>query len=214
MDEHNPAEKNYDLERLIFFTDGVFAIVITLLVIELHPPEGWDRTLTGLLRAEGRSLLAYAASFAAVGVFWNSHRLIFRQIVRFHPGLVVMNMLLMSFVVLLPFALELMFKSEPRGQPILIYMGLLATISLCQALLFGFAAFIAKVVDPRLSTRSSLLRLASMLLGPVLIVAVAAAMAKGLSPRTMVWIVPLIAVAAAVRRLVARQTRRDIGPAT
>ncbi len=200
MDTHDTPEKNYDLERLIFFTDGVFAIVITLLVIELHPPEHWDRTVAGLIREEWRALTAYVASFVAVGAFWNAHRRLFRDVVRFHPGLVFMNLLLMGFVVLVPFACELIFETGPNGQPFLIYMSLLASISFVQVLLFGFAAFVARVLSPRLTRRRNLMTFATMLLGPVFLAIVGVLLANGASPKLVMWIAPLMVVAVIVRR--------------
>lgn len=139
MTGHDTPEKSYDLERLIFFTDGVFAIAITLLVIELRPPHDWDRTFAQLWAEEWRSFLAYTVSFVVVGVFWNAHRMLFRLIVRFHPALVAANFLLLGFVVLVPFAATLIFKSGPQGEPFLIYLGLMTAIALSQATLWAIA---------------------------------------------------------------------------
>ncbi|GAA4000398.1 TMEM175 family protein [Sphingomonas humi] len=202
MDTHDTPEKSYDLERLIFFTDGVFAIVITLLVIELHVPEGWDRTLAGLFAAEWRKLIAYAISFFAVGMFWNAHRLMFRRIVRFHSGLVAFNFILLAFVVLLPFAVTLIFESGPRGEPFFIYIALIALIALSQALLWGFAAFVAKVVDPRYDNRMKRVIFVTQLMMPVLLSGIALAAANQAPPLTWVWILPVLVLLGRYRRRV------------
>ncbi len=202
MDEHDTPEKTYDLERLIFFSDGVFAIAITLLVIELHPPEGWDRTVAGLLREEWRSLVAYAASFIAAGAFWNAHRRLFRQIVRFHPALVFLNLLLLGFVVLIPFACELIFETGPTGQPFMIYISLLAAISFCQALLFGVSAFVLRVLDPRFTARRNALVLASMMVGPVMLLVVGILVARGDQKFALMGMAPLMLIAVTIRRRV------------
>jgi uncharacterized membrane protein len=203
VDQHDTPEKTYDLERLIFFTDGVFAIVITLLVIELHPPEHWDRTLAGLIREEWRALLAYAASFVAVGAFWNAHRRLFRQVVRFHAALVFFNLLLMGFVVLIPFGCELIFETGPTGQPFMIYISLLATISFCQALLFGVCAFAIRVLDPRLTPRRNALVLASMLVGPAMLLVIGTFVGRGDQNLALFGMAPLLLIAVAIRRRVA-----------
>jgi len=166
VDEHEPAERNYDLERLIFFSDGVFAIVITLLVIELRPPAEWDRTLGGLWQAEWQALLGYALSFLAVGVYWNLHRQLFRRIVRFRGGLVFFNLLLLSFVVLIPFGAQLILSGS-RGVPLALFLALLIFIGLAQALLWSFAAFLGKVVEPGLSRKERVFFLTHLLAAPV-----------------------------------------------
>lgn len=204
MNTHDTPEKSYNLERLIFFTDGVFAIVITLLVIELRVPDGWDRTFAGLWAEEWRKLTAYAISFFAVGMFWNAHRLMFARIVRFHSGLVLLNMLLLGFVVLLPYAATLIFESGPRGEPFLIYLGLIAAIALAQALIWGFAAFVARVVDPAFAQRQCLIILLTQLAVPVLI----ALLALHAGSESNVWLLigPLLLMIGIVRRRVLRQT--------
>ena len=205
MNEHDTPEKTYDLERLIFFSDGVFAIVITLLVLELHPPAHWDRTLAGLLQTSWRPLVAYASTFLAVGAYWNAHRQIFARVSRFHPGLVLLNLLLLFLVVLLPFAAELIYETGPRGEPFAIYLGLIAAIGAAQALLFGFAAFVAKVVDPRMAQRDRLMVLATMALAPAMICLIAFAATAG-SDNVIFWLLPVIlALAFLRRRLMARK---------
>jgi uncharacterized membrane protein len=166
MKEHESAEKNYDLERLIFFSDGVFAIVITLLVIELHLPAHWDQTLAGLIQGEGRALLAYALSFLAVGVYWNQHRQLFRHVVRFHPGLVIFNLLLLGFVVLVPFGSELMVTGSKAA--LTTFLALFIAVGVAQAMLWVYAAFLSDVVERHIDRRGRLGLLASLLSVPIL----------------------------------------------
>jgi uncharacterized membrane protein len=200
MKTHDTPEKTYDLERLIFFTDGVFAIVITLLVIDLKPPPNWDRTLAGLLNTEWRSLVAYAVSFLAVGAYWNAHRRLFARVARFSSGLVVFNLLLLFCVVLLPFAAKLIFESGPRGQPFAILLGLIAAIGFAQALLWAYAAFFADAIDERMAMRERWLVMAAMALAPV-VVGVAAVMAwQGATSALWLYIVPLLVIANGARR--------------
>ncbi|HEY4211794.1 MAG TPA: TMEM175 family protein [Steroidobacteraceae bacterium] len=201
MDQHEPAEKkNYDLERLIFFSDGVFAIVITLLVIELRPPAQWDGTLGGLWRSEWKALLSYALSFLSVGVYWNLHRQIFRRIMRFHAGLVFFNLLLLAFVVLVPFGTQLILNGG--SGPLAIYFALLMLVGLSQSLLWAFAAFFADVVEPGLSRAARLGLLMKALGAPVVALFVLIAT---LSQIQIGWIVLIAVVLGAARRIVSRR---------
>ena len=200
MKTHDTPEKSYDLERLIFFSDGVFAIVITLLVIELHPPPRWDRTLHGLWTMQWRSLMAYAVTFFVVGLYWNAHRRLFARVVRFHPGLVIANLVLLALVVLLPFVEELLFETTPRGEPLAIYFGLIGAIGLAQALIWAFAALVAKVVDDRMSQRDRWMTLVLMLFAPVIVVAAAVAAWANVSSSLWVVMIPILIVANLARR--------------
>jgi len=163
--KHEPAAHAYDLERLIFFSDGVFAIVITLLVIELRPPAGWDFTYLTLWRAEWRALVGYAFSFLAVGTYWNLHRRVFRRIVHFHPSLVFFNLLLLGFVVLIPFGSALVVEG-PREEPFVILLVLFIAVGIALTLLWGFAALLRNLVEPRLARRDRLALLGNLLAPP------------------------------------------------
>jgi uncharacterized membrane protein len=200
MQTHDTPEKTYDLERLIFFSDGVFAIAITLLVIELHPPPGWDRTLEGLWRAEWRSLLAYAVSFLAVGAYWNAHRRLFARVVRFNPGLVFFNLVLLALVVLMPFAAELIFDTGPKGEPFAVYLSLIAAIGGAQALLWTFAAYAFRVTDPTMTSRERLFVTVTLALVPLAIGAAALAAWYGAGTDVWIWALPFIVLANLGRR--------------
>lgn len=207
MTGHESPEKSYDLERLVFFTDGVFAIVITLLVIELKPPPGWDATFAGLVREEWRSLAAYAISFFATGMFWNSHRLVFGVIVRFHPGLVGFNLLFLGLVVLVPFAATLIFQTGPRGEPFLIYLGLFAAIGVAQTMLWAFAAFAVDVVDPRVARPARVTMLLTMLAVPVMLAGAGLLASRGGGSLIAIILVPTALI---VRRARSRAIKRDL----
>jgi uncharacterized membrane protein len=202
LKEHQPAEKDYDLERLIFFSDGVFAIVITLLVIELRLPAHWDLTLAGLIREEGSALLAYVLSFLAVGAYWNMHRQLFRHVVRFHPGLVFFNLLLLGFVVLIPFGAELIVTGS--RQAFAIYLALFIAVGLAQAMLWSFAAFFSQVTDQHLHRRSRLGLLANFLSVPLLVGVLLVGALFGAQVGAA-WMLPIVLVLGVARWVITRR---------
>lgn len=149
MTDHEHAslghKSDQSLDRLIFFSDGVFAIAITLLAIELHPPHDWDGTFAMLIREELNMLLAFLLSFAVVGVFWNSHRRIFLSMTRFDGGVFTLNLILLALIALMPFATVLQ-SGSPDG--FVIYGALVGVAGLFQGLTYAYAAFVAKIMYP------------------------------------------------------------------
>jgi len=90
--------------RLEAFSDGVFAIAITLLVIELRPPEV-DRgsELAGALWDLWPNYAAYLVSFLVIGVIWLNHHRVFQQVVEVDGPLLVLNLGLLLWVAFIPF---------------------------------------------------------------------------------------------------------------
>lgn len=94
--------------RLEAFSDGVFAIAITLLVLELHSPELEEgQRLWPALLDEWPQFAAYLTSFAILGIMWVNHHSMFRQIKRADRGLMFLNLLLLLWATLLPFPTSL-----------------------------------------------------------------------------------------------------------
>ena len=90
--------------RLEAFSDGVFAIVITLLVIELRPPElESGESLASALWDLWPNYLAYFISFAVIGVMWLNHHRMFEQVRRVDGVLLVLNLNLLLWMALIPF---------------------------------------------------------------------------------------------------------------
>ena len=91
-----------DTARLEAFSDGVFAIAITLLVLEVRVPGG-SGTLAHKLADTWPSYIGYVVSFITIGIMWANHHAIFRLIGRTTHGLIVGNLLLLLTVAFLPF---------------------------------------------------------------------------------------------------------------
>jgi uncharacterized membrane protein len=104
-----PSGNNADapaIERIVFFSDAVIAIAITLLALGLHVPNLAGATDASFLDALGAQLpnfTAFCLSFVVIGIYWMSHNRAFRFIVRWDYGLLAVNLLFLFFVVLLPF---------------------------------------------------------------------------------------------------------------
>ena len=149
------------LDRLLFFSDGVFAIAITLLAIELHVPHGWDGHAATLFRESWQMLAAFALSFAVVGIFWNAHRRLFLGMQRFTVGVFVLNLILLAGIALMPFASVLLYSPPVTIETFGLYLGLVSAIGLANGLAQGYAYFVADVIRPR---RPFALRLAATLM--------------------------------------------------
>ena len=92
-----------DTARLVAFSDAVFAITITLLVLEIRPPNDSRNLLHGLL-ALWPSYLAYAVTFLFIGQVWVNHHVMFDQIRAADRAVLLLNTLLLMAVAFLPFA--------------------------------------------------------------------------------------------------------------
>ncbi len=111
MSDWVPVSTQSDLaetSRIETFSDGVFAIAITLLVLELHIPElEPGEHLWPALVKEWPQFAAYLTSFAILGIMWINHHSMFRQIQRADRGLMFLNLLLLLWTALLPFPTNL-----------------------------------------------------------------------------------------------------------
>ena len=90
------------------FSDGVFAIAITLLVLEIGVPAGSEDDLLGALVDEWPSYLAYVVSFATIGAVWFSHNVITEYLDHADSVLLRLNLLLLALVSFLPFPTRLL----------------------------------------------------------------------------------------------------------
>lgn len=90
-----------ELDRVGAFSDGVFAIAITLLVLTIEVPTGDD--LNDGLRNLDDDLLAYFIGFAVIGRYWYEHHRLFSAVVRSDTRLIVVNLVLLSLIALMPF---------------------------------------------------------------------------------------------------------------
>ena len=94
--------------RIEAFSDGVFAIAITLLIIEVRVPEAEPGHLLEALLDQWPSYVAYAVSFLVIGVIWANHHAVFERIERSDGRLLFLNLLLLMSVAFIPFPTALL----------------------------------------------------------------------------------------------------------
>ena len=106
-DEHSERQAQYDLGRILALSDGIFAIAMTLLILDVPVPQlvaPHDADLLRALRGEESNLLAFALSFWLVATMWVNHRQLLRDVVRTSSRLLWLNVLLLLLICLVPFS--------------------------------------------------------------------------------------------------------------
>ena len=107
---HDVSRVEFQVERLIFFTDGVFAICITLLVIEIKVPNRdalkifSDASLWQYLSHNSLQFLGFLISFGIIGHYWSVHHRIFGYVKNYTSSLLWLNLTFLFSVILLPFS--------------------------------------------------------------------------------------------------------------
>jgi uncharacterized membrane protein len=138
---HNELRKEFQLERLILFSDAVFAIAITLLVIEIKIPEvSADQvTDTHLLHKLAELIpkfIGFIISFLLIGQYWMVHHRMFGFVINFNQRLIWLNILFLLATALMPFSTG--FYSEYAGKrvitPVIFYtcnIAMLGIVNFC-----------------------------------------------------------------------------------
>ena len=105
----------WETGRLEAFSDGVFAIAITLLVLEISvPAEAFDDLWSGILH-EWPAYLGYVTSFLTIGALWLAHHGVFRRLRYANNNVMRINLLLLMAVAFLPFPTKLVAEANEQG---------------------------------------------------------------------------------------------------
>ncbi|MEV6375115.1 DUF1211 domain-containing protein [Micromonospora sp. WP24] len=105
--------------RLEAFSDGVLAIIITIMVLELRVPEGHD--LSDLFHTSGVGLLTYLLSFVYVGIYWNNHHHLFHLVEKVSGNVLWANLGLLFCLSLIPFTTTWVDESRFEQTPVVVY---------------------------------------------------------------------------------------------
>lgn len=152
-DHYEALGNERDTGRLEAFSDGVFAVAITLLILNIQVPPVKDGLLHGML-ATWPVYLGYVTSFLVIGLFWANHHYMFKYINRTDHYLLLLNILTLMIIVLIPFATELLtafiHTSDSRYGAI-IYSSVLLLSSIMYNLLWRYASNKYRLLDRKLS---------------------------------------------------------------
>lgn len=125
---------DHALERLVFFSDAVFAIAITLLVIELkvpHLPRGSpDSAYWQALAQLIPSFVGYFFSFFVIGAFWAGHHRAFTLARRYSPQVLGWNMVFLLTMAFMPFVTAFLSQNIGARVPTLVYCAVMLTAAL------------------------------------------------------------------------------------
>jgi uncharacterized membrane protein len=102
-------------ERLEAFSDGVIAIAITLLVLQIRVPQASQGGLWDSLLDQWPSYMAFVISFVVIGLMWVSHHTMFERIASVDRGLLFINLLLLMGIAFLPFPTDLLATYIEQG---------------------------------------------------------------------------------------------------
>lgn len=130
-DESDPGEVRL-IERMIVFSDAIFAFAVTLLVLDLKPPAG---DLSEWRLETAIRVVTFATTFMIVAVFWVGHLATTRRMVRFGWGALWVNLLFLCAIALMPFGSSLLVSQLDPAESWRIYSWIIIAASAAQSLL-------------------------------------------------------------------------------
>jgi uncharacterized membrane protein len=144
-----------DKARLEAFSDGVFAIAITLLVLGLHVPDVGDGSLAHALYRQWPADVSYAVSFITIGIIWVNHHNVFRHLERCDRRLLFLNVLMLLTVALIPYPTALIshYARTPNATAAAVFYGaVMVVMALCFNAIWHYsirAGLLGPGADPR-----------------------------------------------------------------
>jgi uncharacterized membrane protein len=147
--EEEEFKKEFQLERVVLFTDAVFAIILTIMVLEIKLPEGMRHAPEEQVREALKEVLlkfiAYVVSFGLVARFWVAHLKIFRFLKDYDSNMIKLNLVFLFCVSLFPFAISLISGNISQKMPeyswgwtiyiIVVYSSFLTQSLICRYLM-------------------------------------------------------------------------------
>ena len=152
--EPRPRLRGFRTGRLEAFSDGVFAIAVTLLILDIGVSGTASHDLGAAIRGLWPAYLAYIASFSTIGAAWLAHNAITEYLERADAAFVRLNLLLLLFISFLPFPTRLVaeFIRQDRAERVAVtFYGIILLLSSTLLLVLWRYAVRAKLVRPDLA---------------------------------------------------------------
>jgi uncharacterized membrane protein len=160
-----------ELARIVNFSDGVFAIVITLLILTIQAPDIPDtlaaQELPSRLLALTPKFLSYIISFLVVATYWMAHHSVFEPIRGYDRTLLWLNFLFLMTISFLPFPTSLLGEYAEQQLTVVIYAANVSVASLLLASISLYATNGRRLTSPDLDERTQRHRLIQGLVVPV-----------------------------------------------
>jgi uncharacterized membrane protein len=146
------ADRGRMLGRLLAFTDGVFAIAITILIIGVVIPEGTTEfNLDSVLASLWPNYEGFLISFFVIGLYWISHVRQLRHMRKYGSGLLWLNLLFLLFIVIIPFTTNLVTRYGDRTT-VIMYAANIACAGYMTTILWFYAVRSYHLAGKRLSS--------------------------------------------------------------
>jgi uncharacterized membrane protein len=199
----NPPHSELGLERLLFFSDAVMAIAITLLAIDIKVPEipvaSAAVELPLRLNELSPQIMSFVISFTVIGIYWSGHHRLFAFIQHCDNSLIALNLLFLFFIAVMPFTSGLLghYPYLPIG--VVPYAIDVAAIGLATSAIWWYASHNHRLIDKTLDIRRiRILRLRPLVTSAVFILSIPVAY---LNPfiGTLTWLIAPLGVLVSVR---------------
>lgn len=158
-----------ETDRLLALSDGVIAIAITLLILDISvptvPADSAGEVLPGLVADQWHEFFGYVLSFLVIGLYWVLHRRIFVHIERHDRGVLWLNLLFLLLVAAVPYATSV-FTTYPDRFGVVFYASVLALTGFSFVALWGYASR-RQLVEDGLTSRSVRIQAARLLVSPL-----------------------------------------------
>ncbi len=168
------SEAGRELDRIVNFSDGVFAIVITLLVLDIRVPEIpadlVSQELPSRLLALEPKFLSYVISFLVIAIYWQAHHRVFRPIRSYDSTLLWLNFLFLMAISFLPFPTSLLGEYSKEQLSVVIYAATAAAASLLLVSISWYAAGEHRLVSSDLDVEAERIQRVQGLAVPVVFV--------------------------------------------
>jgi uncharacterized membrane protein len=198
------SEAGRDRDRIVNLSDGVFAIAITLLVLDIRVPNIPENLVATELPAALLSLwpkyFGYVLSFVVISTFWVIHHSIFRPIREYDRGLLYLNFLFLMFVAFVPFPTSLLGEYGDHRLPVAIYAGTLAVGRLLLTAIHWYSTRNNRLVDEGQDPREVRFYLIRGLTMPVIFLLSIGVSFFSVSAAIWSWVVMLLVDAVILRR--------------
>lgn len=217
MSDHlqNELKKEFQLERMILFSDAVFAIAITLLALEIKVPAVDRHTATDAQLQESLGelipkFIGFLISFFLIGLYWTIHHRMFGYVINYTGKLLRLNLVFLLAVVLMPFSTAFYSEFVLRllKMPVIIYTVNIACLGFSSFFLWRHISNpkhqltqgVTKELRYYFSLRAFIVPCIFIMMGLIYLY---------IDPRLAIWIPPFVPL---IMRLIARRYRKKIQP--